>query len=92
MAQHHHVHIHLYHGSHATQDAGNFEESKHKREGGKFASTGGSGGTHTPVTSASRFAAKHNPAAAAAAKRAAANKGGGPESEEEIGNQKAAML
>jgi len=66
----HHIHVHLHHGmfnSETTADAGNFEENKHKREGGKFSSTGGGGAAPAPATGRSAFAAKHNPAAKAAA-------------------------
>jgi hypothetical protein len=61
----HHIHIHLHGGPFESQvqDAGEFNEAKHKREGGKFSSTGGSGGSSKPASTASKFAAKHNPAA-----------------------------
>lgn len=60
----HHIHIHLHRGAAPTSDAGAFEESKHKREGGKFAS--GGGGAPAAPTGRVAFAAKHNPAARSA--------------------------
>jgi len=45
-------------GGQSTADAGAFNEAKHKREGGKFSSTGG-GGAAKPATGASAYAAKH---------------------------------
>jgi hypothetical protein len=62
----HHIHIHLHGGPYQSmvQDAGTFEESKHAREGGKFASGGGGSSASARPSTASKFAAKHNPAAA----------------------------
>jgi len=61
---HKHIHVHLHGGmfgseTTATEDAGAFTESKHKREGGKFSSTGGGGAAPKPATGAAAFAAKH---------------------------------
>ncbi len=86
MAKTHHIHVHLHDYGLPTNDA--FEESKHKREGGKFSSTGGAGGAAAPqqATGVSAFAAKHkhNPAAA--------RKGVGPQGEKEVAEEKASLL
>jgi hypothetical protein len=90
MARHHHIHVHLHDSWESTetetQDAGEFSEAKHKREGGKFSSTGGPGGGAAPVTGARAYAIKHTHRPAAAAK------GAGPQSEEELAKQKASLL
>lgn len=76
MAKHTHIHVHIH---------DSFEESKHKREGGKFSSTGGGGAAAPqPATRGAAFAAKHNPAAA--------RKGAGPQGEKEVSEEKASLL
>lgn len=79
MAKTHHIHIHM---NGATDS---FEEGKHPRQGGQFASSNGpgSGGNNKPST-ASKFAAKHNPAAKAAAAAKAKNLGGGENEQEKL--------
>ena len=80
MARHHHIHVHLH-------DSGEFNEAQHKREGGKFSSTGGAGGgSAAPVSSAAKYAIKHTH------RPAGASRGAGPQSEEEVAKQKASLL
>lgn len=53
-----HIHLHLHpgmFGQQSTADAGSFEESKHKREGGKFATMSGT----AQATGRSAYAARH---------------------------------
>lgn len=72
-----HIHLHLHpgmFGQQSTADAGAFTESKHKREGGKFASQSGTSPAHKPATGAAAYAAKHSPEAVEAARQAAHEK------------------
>ena len=82
------IHIHLHGGMFGSKITDAFEENKHARQGGQFASTngpGGGGATNRPATGAAAFAAKHNPAAkAAAAKSAAGSKGAGENAQEKL--------
>lgn len=75
MARETHIHLHLHagmFGAQSTADA--FEESKHKRSGGEFASTSGTSRVNKPATGAAAYAAKHSKEAVEAARQAAHEK------------------
>ncbi len=75
MARETHIHLHLHagmFGAQSTADA--FEEAKHKRAGGKFATSSGTSRVNTPATGAAAYAAKHSKEAVEAARQAAHEK------------------
>jgi hypothetical protein len=76
MARVTHIYLHLHPGmfEQHVADAGAFEENKHKREGGKFATKTGTAPARTPATGAAAYAAKHSREAVEAARQAAHEK------------------